>query len=758
MNNLLGKIVKLSIYLLVFLLPIFFLPFSFEAFDFNKQYLLFFLTSVGLLAWLSKMIFVDKEVRFKKTPLDIPVLVFLGVAVLSAIFSVDKYFSLFGFYGRFSNGLINLLCFGALYFLITNNVSLRSEVNGDKKTTKDQSKPISVDGLVKVFLWSVFFVVVTAYFSITGFFQKIPHLNFSRTFNPISGSLEGLAVFLSAVMVLMVGRFCCLKRKSGVKQAFVWGFLFSILVLLMVIDFDLAWIILLISLGLFLILSLITRVFRKDVNRLLLPIFLIIISSGFLFINANQITRLFLPHEVLLDQSTTWKASWGAATESAKSGFLGSGIGTWYYDFSKFKPKEFNETPWWQIRFDRGASYISEILGTTGFLGLLSYLFLAGMFLLVSWFLLKKLDALPYIFTIVILFLSQFVYYQNTVLLFAFWLFLGLAVVSWEKPVMEKVYSFKEFPELSLVFSTILILFILGVVTCYYFGARFYLADVKYNQSQLMPQSEERVRVLENAVRLNPYQPTYQVVLGRVYLFQILQEIGKPVEQQDAQKIGILINNAVTTGKMATQVSPNYVSSWETLGMIYRDIRFLVKGSSQDWAIKSFNKAIELEPKNPVLYTELGKLYLDSDVEKAKEEFAKGRELKSNYIDAQMQSALIAEKENHLDEAIKIMEGVEKSYPLNVDVLFQLGRLYFNANQIEKAISKLETAVLLMPNHSNALYSLGLSYEKKGEIKKAINIFEKVSQLNPGNQDIKNKLNQLKGIKTEKEEEKETEK
>ncbi len=56
------KIIKWSIYLSVFLTPLFFLSFSYEAFEFNKQYLLFFLVLAGLLAWLAKMVFWDKEV------------------------------------------------------------------------------------------------------------------------------------------------------------------------------------------------------------------------------------------------------------------------------------------------------------------------------------------------------------------------------------------------------------------------------------------------------------------------------------------------------------------------------------------------------------------------------------------------------------------------------------------------------------------------------------------------------------------------
>jgi len=135
------------------------------------------------------MILIDKEIRFKRSPLDIFVLAFLLVAVLSAIFSVNKTSSLFGFYGRFSDGLLGLLSFVALYFLITNNVRLNEEAGATKPISLSGKEPreetsnnafkrkglcgfLTLNGLLKVFLWSVFFVVLFGYFSVFGVWEK----------------------------------------------------------------------------------------------------------------------------------------------------------------------------------------------------------------------------------------------------------------------------------------------------------------------------------------------------------------------------------------------------------------------------------------------------------------------------------------------------------------------------------------------------------------------------------------------------------
>lgn len=743
MAKILDKIIKFSIYLLVFLVPLFWLPFSFEAYEFNKQYLIFFLVSIAFLAWLAKMIFVEKEIRFRKSPLDILILLFLAIAIFSAVFSIDKNSSLFGFYGRFSDGLIILVCLVILYFLITNNVGLTQ---------------IKIETILKIFILAVFFVVLISYFSIFGIWQKIPQspaLMLQRTFNPVAGSLEGLSIFLAIVLDLLVGFSLAFNSKKG-KIFSIFSYLLSsaILGLLIIIDFSFSFAILVISLSLFLALALVRRMFKENVNRLLLPIFLIILGLALLFINTSNLLNLPLPKEQILGEKISWNISLKAAISNLKSGFLGSGIGTWYYDFTKYKPTEFNKDIWWQIRYDRPANYISEILGTMGFLGVLSYLSLIGMFLLASWFLLQSTskgnssllntEQLPLLLVMIALIFSQFFYYQNTILAFTFWLMLGLGVISWQKPASEIKFSFKNFPELSLIFSTLFALLALVIFTAYFFALKFYLADINYAKAQTLPLSEEKINLIEKAQKLNPNLAIYRIILARNYLTQFALEIAKPLALQDATKIRDSASKAINEARIATQLSPNNVASFETLGMIYRDIQSLATNATQ-WGITSFQQAINLEPQNPVLYTEIGKLYsVASDLQKAKESFLKAEELKSDYLDAQIQEATLLEKEGNRDEAIKKMEEVVKNYPFNTEVAFELGQLYFNAQRTDDAILQFENAISLMPNHSNSLYALGLAYTKKGQKDKALAYFEKVLELNPGNEDVQKKIDALK--------------
>jgi tetratricopeptide (TPR) repeat protein len=733
MQNILSRIIKSSIYLMVFLVPLFFLPFSFEGLEYNKQYLIFFLTGIAFFAWLAKMAIADKEIRFKHSILDLFVLVFLVISVISSIFSIDKMSSLFGFYGRFSDGLLGLISMAALYFLVTNNL-----VAEDMKKVK------------KLFLCSTALVVVIAYFSVFGVWGKIPFLAgqaaLSSVFNTTSASLEGLAMFLAIALVFLAA------KKGHKSVALKYVLLVAVLGLLVIIDFTPAWITILATLILFVGLSLWKRIFKENVNLLLVPIAIIIVAAVCL---PFQFTSLIfganskiatLPQEQTLDQANSWKVGVNTATDNVKNIFVGSGPGTYYYDFAQQKPKEINNTTWlWQIRFDRAGSYVSEVLATMGFAGLISYLALIAIFLMISWFMISKQTG-SLLFTVVFLSLviGQFFYYQNTTLAFLFWLIMGLAVVKWQGPVKEKSISFKEFPEISLVFSTLVIVVGLGILALDFFGVKYYLADVNYAKAQAMNSSVARNQLLEKAAIGNLGLSQYRMALSRGYLSEALNEMAKPAAQQDTNTIQQLVASAIDQAKVSTTLTPKSVASWENLGVIYREIKDMASGAL-DWGVKAFETAITLEPTNPVIYTELGKLYANANNnEKATESFQRALEQKPDYVNAMVQEALLLEKEGKASEAITKLETLFPTYYLNTELLFQLGRLYFNAGQADKAVIQFQNVILLSPNHSNAHYSLAIVYASQGKKDLAIQEFEKVLELNPGNEDVAQKIAALK--------------
>src|SRR3990172_3299207 len=80
------KFINWEIVGLAFLLPLFFLPITVEFYEFNKLILLAVIVTLGALAWALKAVLTGK-LGIRRSPFDLPVLVFWLVTLVSTIFS-----------------------------------------------------------------------------------------------------------------------------------------------------------------------------------------------------------------------------------------------------------------------------------------------------------------------------------------------------------------------------------------------------------------------------------------------------------------------------------------------------------------------------------------------------------------------------------------------------------------------------------------------------------------------------------------------
>ena len=125
-------------------------------------------------------------------------------------------------------------------------------------------------------------------------------------------------------------------------------------------------------------------------------------------------------------------------------------------------------------------------------------------------------------------------------------------------------------------------------------------------------------------------------------------------------------------------------------------------GGAGDLAFSSFQKTEELAPQNPEIPFILARLY-KSEAEK-------------------IQSQIASSEED--EETIKILEE-------NRDKIFDM------------AIEKLERSAQLKIDFSPAYYLAAQIYELKGEKEMALENYQIVLLLEPDNQEIKNKIEEL---------------
>ena len=123
-----SKTIRFSFYTLFFFVPLFWLPITSELFEFNKMILVYLLTVTITGSWLIKSLN-DKKFELRRTPLDLPIILFLLANVLSTIFSLDSHTSIFGYYGRWHGGLLSTISYIVLYYALVTHFEKKQILN-----------------------------------------------------------------------------------------------------------------------------------------------------------------------------------------------------------------------------------------------------------------------------------------------------------------------------------------------------------------------------------------------------------------------------------------------------------------------------------------------------------------------------------------------------------------------------------------------------------------------------------------------------
>ncbi|MCK4473939.1 tetratricopeptide repeat protein [Candidatus Parcubacteria bacterium] len=718
MTNVLDKVSKTSIYLLVFLLPLFFLPWTTNVLDFNKQFLLIFLVFLSLGCWLLKSL-TEGKISLNLSTFNIPVAIYLFVLSMATLFSAYKYASFWGLPLTISSAFLTIFGFVLFYFLLM-NVFKKEETFG----------------LLIVLVLSGF---LTALFGVLQIFNIIP-----LSYNTI-GAANSLSVFIACLLPLVLSIFFISKK-------FI-KFLISIIGLVMLgllflVNFWVAWVLLLIGSASLLIFG----IAKKDIfngKKINLLILLLILGLFFGIFRIQIPFAPSIPLEVAPSQSASLSIA-GATLKSHMPGSLmfGSGPGTFVYDYSQFKSETINQTAFWGVRFGSGASDILDKLATTGILGLVSFL---GILIMFIWLGLKaitgkKQDVLGLgIFSAWLTVVAGiFLYPTNMSLGFLFWIFTSVFIALQASQL--KTWEIKPSSLASVGISFLFLFILICGLGLFVFAGQRYAAEIRYRQGISAFQRGDNLaagQALFKAISyVNGKQDNYWRDIAQVNLFRISEELQKP--DVSAEKITPLVSDAINAAKRATDAGPNNVANYTIRGFVYRQIIGLVEGV-EDWAIKSYEKALILEPTNPYIYTELGRVYLaKEDTEKARDQFQKALELKSDYAPAHFQMAAIYISEGKQDEAIEKMKIAIASAPFDTGLLFQLGILYYQEEMLDQAKIEFEKAVSLQENYSNARYFLGLIYDKQGDRAGAIAQFEKIAEMNPDNEEVENILVNLR--------------
>jgi tetratricopeptide (TPR) repeat protein/O-antigen ligase len=732
--EILNKISKISIYLLVFLIPIFFLPFTQNVLDYQKQFLLLFLVSLSLVCQLIKFL-IEEKISFNFHPLHFLILAVILIFGLSTLFSQSRTESFFGFPLTVSQSFLTLLFLSILYFLI---VSIF-----EKK---------EIFYLLLSFLMSVFLATL---FSTAQLFGKfIFPFDFSKqtSFNTI-GTQNSLAILLVCLLPLALILFSISKK---LIKVFFLILIFVSLFFLLLLNFKSSFFILLIFSAIFLGFLLTKREIFSPTLLVLSLLFLSISVSFFFF--SFRIFLIQIPLEVSLAQNFSFEIALKSIKERP---ILGSGPATFLYQFSKYKGTDLNNSAFWNSRFLNSASKFLDIFSTTGILGTISFLSLTFFpiyfgFLKIFKEKLEKFYLLLFsaIFLSVLnLSLSFFLYFSSLTNEFSYFFllacFVNLLGGKKEEILLKGESIFRFLFSLFFVLIFITDFAILIKISQRYIGEVYYWKAIRAWQRGNVDQT---IFNLEKAISFSKVD-LYFRDLSQAYLSKLKEKI--QIGNQDIQTEAA---QAVNLSKTAIDLNPVNVANWSVRAFSYQSLTGIVSGAD-DWAIKCYDQALKLEPSNPFYFTQKGILVLGKGIlsqnEKEKENFfvqaedlfKKAIELKSDYAPAHFQLAMVYYNKGNLDDAISKMEETKNLAPFDVGLAFQLGVAYYQKGDYQRAKEELERAILITPDYANALYFLGLTYDQLGEKGKAIEKFKKVSELNPDNEEVKKIISNLESGK-----------
>lgn len=780
------KVSKISIYLLVFLLPIFFLPWTANVLDFNKQALLIVLVFASIFAWILKIL-ISGKARFNFSLVHIPIVVLFLIYTVSTIFSLWRYGSFWGWPQISSESLLSLIGLVLLYFLVI-NIFERKEIFY----------------LVVTLCLSGFLAILYGGLQLFGKFL-IP-IDFTKavSFNTIGG-VNSLSVF-TAVLLPLIIILITISTERYLTKGYLRIFFIVVAalsaILLLLINFQNAWWLVIAGSALIIVFG--TQ--KRDIfdNRwLVLPMFFLALALLFSFFRFQIPGTPDRPIEVFLTQRTSFNIAWEALKDNP---VIGSGPGTFIYNFSKYKALAFNQGSLWNIRFDWAGSKLLTLAATVGILGVLSFLTLIGFFIFYG---IKFLFTPHHFFAktgegfkkkerekdeeideeffwllglgIFISFLTTtvlyFLYRSNLTLDFV-WFLLMACFVSLLRPARpvrdskdskkaqsksisnpvrnqrflngangvkkEVVLKPSSLVTLGITFAfTLVFIFGLGILILEgqrYVAAVNYLESMKdLQQSRGINSIIDSLNHLETAIRISPKVDLYWREISQLYL-QAMTETAARTDLSQAeltQQIQIYINSAVNSAKAATDTNPENVANWSVRGFIYQNLIGIV-GGTKDWAVNAYEEALKLEPTNPFFPTQAGISILKEAgqdpklLTEAQEKFEEAIELKSDYAPAHFQIAMVYGAQGEQTEMIEELEKTKAIAPFDVGLAFQLGLIYFQGQDYEKARNELERAVLLNSDYANALYFLGLTYDELGEKEMAIKTFEKILVANPG--------------------------
>lgn len=616
-NNIFNNLITIFLKLLLIIVSLFVNKYLYD-FRVNQKAILILFTVILFSIFLVKIIN-NKKYSLQRTKLDLPIILFSLVLILSLFISGTKTASLQDFMIFFSYILI--------FFLITNNLN----------------KKVDFNSFIRLF-----FIIssLVSIYTIIQYYGFDPYLSDLYRLSSTIGQKNWISNYLAMIFPIVFSYFLLEKAKKNKLKYF---FLLSILyITLMICQSRGIWI----SISFTLILAIyiifkfkLFKIFQENKRWLiLLLISFLIITAIYSTDNPLNKSAITVPQRALStfdkqDPSiNTRLLIWKTTFEMIKDRpILGFGIGSFKANYLDYQAEILKDDPYYikySVKAGEAHNEYLQIWAELGIIGL-------GLFLLIFYFFYKTIidfynnnkNVKEKIITFglvmgIICFLihSLFTFPLHVpVLGITFFAIMGLTVVYTRKTNLYEIDSDNCVKEIKLINKKIkialsILIFIFMIFTVNLVVIKSYIAEIYYFKGIVNNEKGSYIDAASNfeyAAQLDPYNGRILHASGTSYFNlmiydkaeEILQRTKKyTVDVNTYNNLGLLYSRlkkylkAEEEFKQAIYLNPKFGKAFYNLGYLY-----FIQGKYND-TIEQWNKILKIDPNFPNKYIMLNNL------------------------------------------------------------------------------------------------------------------------------------------------------
>jgi hypothetical protein len=343
--------------------------------------------------------------------------------------------------------------------------------------------------------------------------------------------------------------------------------------------------------------------------------------------------------------------------KSPKQAIAGAGAENFLAAFSAGRPMYANLSPLWNVRFTTNATTFFHLVTIYGLLGGAACLLFAKSLIVSS--------GSTFRISLLLGLISFFIAPPNISILVV----LAIILILSADPKNVKVIKIPRLQTWQRIGITCVIS--VACAACAILLMQSYGAELTFYQSMLRARENNGTAAYNlqiTAIQKNPHIAHFHIVFSQTNLALAsslastianagqVSETVKDEQTKDRDLIAQFIEQAIREAKIAVSLNPYDVTAWENLARTYQQLIGVAQGA-EDWTIATFNEATKRDPANPVLFLEMGSVYVRmKKYPDAITAFRRSAELKPNYANAYYNLSNAYSLHNDGVEALAAME------------------------------------------------------------------------------------------------------